>query len=74
MKTFNLEEAKKGNPVITRSGQSARIVCFDRVDKKRGGNILALICNKNKSWERPVYYNNKGTQIDGISDLDLLMQ
>ena len=34
MKEFNLEEAKAGKPVCTRSGRSARIICFDRIDKE----------------------------------------
>lgn len=41
MKRFNLEEAKAGKPVVTRDGQPARIICWDR--KKEGYPIIALI-------------------------------
>lgn len=30
MKPFDIEKAKAGNPVITRGGHQARIICFDR--------------------------------------------
>lgn len=41
MKEFNLEEARAGKPVCTRSGKKARIVCFDRKDKRYP--IIALL-------------------------------
>lgn len=41
MKPFNLEEAKKGKPVMTRDGRPARIICWDR--KKKDYPIIALI-------------------------------
>lgn len=44
MRPFNLKEAKKGKPVITRDGQSVRIVCWDR--KETDYPIIALIGDK----------------------------
>jgi hypothetical protein len=29
MKTFDLEKAREGEPVVTRDGKPARIICFD---------------------------------------------
>ena len=43
---FNLEAAKAGVPLITRDGHKLRIVCFDRIDEKRHGNIVALMLKK----------------------------
>lgn len=60
MKPFDLELAKQGHPLITRDGHLARIVCFDRIDKKDNGHLLALLLNKNKTWEMPVHYTNDG--------------
>jgi len=39
MKPFNLELAKAGEPVITRGGESVRIVC---TDMKGNYNVVAL--------------------------------
>lgn len=44
MKNFDLEAAKRGAAVCTRSGMEARIVCFDRVDLEYP--ILGLRKNK----------------------------
>ena len=60
MKSFELELAKLGAPLITRKGLPARIVCFDRVDEKYKAPILALILGNDKKWEMTVQYNNEG--------------
>lgn len=73
MTEFNLEKAKNGAKLITRSGKKARIVCYDRIDKVRNGTILALICNDKLTWERPVYYFQNGFQIDHEKSLDLFI-
>jgi hypothetical protein len=41
MKPFNLEEAKAGKPVCTRTGLPVRIICFDRLDNQY--NLIGLI-------------------------------
>lgn len=43
LKPFDLEAAKAGNPVCTRDGRKARIICFD---KKGDHPIIALIEDK----------------------------
>lgn len=45
MKLFNLEEAKKGHKVCTRSGLPARIICFDA--KNEDYPIVALVDSGN---------------------------
>ena len=46
LQSFNIEAAKAGAKVVTRSGKPARIVCFDRVDEKWKGNLVVLLLNK----------------------------
>jgi hypothetical protein len=41
MKPFNLEEAKAGKPVCTRTGLPVRIICFDYLDDHY--NLIGLI-------------------------------
>lgn len=43
MKPFDLEAAKRGEPVITKDGRSARIICFDRLDWQDHHLLVALI-------------------------------
>jgi len=73
MKNFNLEEAKKGAKLITRSGKKARIVCYDRIDTVKHGTILALICNEKNTWEMPVFYRSTGLQVDFNKQFDLFI-
>lgn len=74
MTEFNLEKAKNGAKLITRSGKQARIVCFDRTDTLKNGSILALIMNDKKTWERPVFYYQNGRQVDLEKSLDLFIE
>lgn len=74
MREFNVELAKAGAPIVTRKGNKVRIVCYDRVDTKYQGTLLALIMNKENNWERPVFYTNKGKCATALDpDLDLLV-
>jgi len=74
MREFNVEVAKAGAPLRTRKGNKARIVCYDRIDTKRNGVILALIENKSKTWEMPVYYTPEGRCATALDpDLDLMI-
>jgi len=71
---FNLELAKAGAKLVTRKGNDARIVCYDRIDTKRNGTILALVCNKEKTWEMSVNYNTDGRCTTALDpDLDLMI-
>ena len=74
LQSFNIEAAKAGAKVVTRSGKPARIVCFDRVDEKWKGNLVVLLLNKDKTWEMTLNYNEKGHTL-GSHDphLDLLI-
>lgn len=73
MREFNLEDAKNGAKVITRSGKKARILCFDRIDNVKHGHIMALVCNDKKTWEMPVFYHLDGSQAEFAKDYDLLI-
>lgn len=74
MKPFDLEAAKKGAKLVTRLGRPVRIVCYDRVDIKKGAPILALVLGPSKRYEMPVSYFNTGFQADFIKDFDLFIQ
>lgn len=75
MTGFNLELAKKGCKLITRSGLPVRIVCWDRVDKKYNAPILALVLGKDKKWEMTVQYTNEGRIPYGHNpDFDLFIE
>ena len=74
MREFNIEVAKAGAPLCTRKGNKARIVCFDRLDIKRNGVILALVENKSKTWEMAVNYTIEGKCATALDpDLDLMI-
>lgn len=45
MKPFDLERAKKGEPVITRDGRNVRIICFDHKSVDKSYTIVATIYN-----------------------------
>ena len=54
MKPFDLELAKKGHPVCTRSGLGARIICFDR---ENSGKYPIVFLHKHcGSADESVYY------------------
>lgn len=74
MRSFNVSLAQRGASIITRGGKQVRILCYDRVDEKKGGNIMALIMNDKKTWEMPAFYNNDGRVIDCYDpQLDLMI-
>lgn len=70
MEPFNLEDAKKGYPVCTRSGRKARIVCYDC---KGEYPIIALL--DANSYEVSIKYTAKGEYTSSVADhdLDLMM-
>jgi len=57
MKPFNLEEAKAGKPVCTRSGRKARIICFDA---RNDQPIVALIEDADNRFEIAYNYDIHG--------------
>lgn len=76
MKPFNIEEAKAGKPVCTRTGHHVRILCYD-ADLYQGGGcrtpIIALIRHRNV--ERIGWYSEDGKYL-GVCEheLDLFMK
>ena len=42
LQSFDLELAKQGAKITTRNKKPARIVCFDRVDKRMHGQLVVL--------------------------------
>lgn len=63
MKTFNLEEAKAGKPVITRDGRPVRIICFDKISPE-GYPLIALTYDKD-GIERIKSYDQEGRFVKG---------
>lgn len=73
MKEFKLEAAKAGEPVMTKAGKSARIICFDRKDSLYP--LLALVESNDTGEERIFSYTEKGEYTEGDpSSLDLVMK
>ena len=74
MRTFNLELAKAGEPVVTSNGKPVRIICFDHKTKDHGGPIIGLVLGKSKVHEMIVQYNLDGIQVDNVFSLNLMMK
>lgn len=77
MKPFDVERAKAGAQVVTRSGGAVRILCFDRVGTLLGrGNVVALVTERD-GHEMMAVYDNDGYFMPGKSkapcDHDLFM-
>ena len=66
MKEFNLELAKKGHPVCTRTGHPARIICWDLKDKDYP--IVALIDAYGE--EQPSKFTSEGKYNVKIEETD----
>lgn len=76
LKPFSLELVKQGNPVCTRDGRKARIICFDRrlFYKNVSYPILALV-ERSDGEDDVCCYNEKGKVLieDGAEYKDDLM-
>lgn len=59
MRTFDLEAAKAGAPVCTRSGLEARIICYDR----RGDSDCRMVALVNAGYEERVQYYSQAGKI-----------
>ena len=71
MKNFDLEAAKRGAAVCTRSGFSARIICTDRITPTECC-VVALVAKNNE--EHVWVYKSSGYFNDGVeSNNDLMM-
>ncbi|MBQ4209316.1 hypothetical protein II654_02730 [bacterium] len=51
MEKFNLEQARNGRPVVTRSGNPARIIDFGKNDNYPDFHIVALVTIKDDEVE-----------------------
>ena len=72
LKPFNLEATKAGDPVCTRDGRPARIICFNRVSDKYP--IIALVMGR-ENREDVFYYDNNGKDCyNKEKDYDLVMK
>ena len=72
MEKFNLEQAKLGKPVVTRSGKPARIINFEMNDNNSDFPIVALVTIRNDEIE--YRYNNEGKLYNNKEDsYDLMM-
>ena len=72
MEKFNLEQARNGRPVVTRSGKPARIINFEKNDNYPDFPIVALVTVKDNEVE--YRYNNEGKLYNDKEDsYDLMM-
>lgn len=72
MKNFDLAAAKAGAPVCTRSGKTARVICYDRRGSVEG-RVMALL--NEGQYESVEFYTDNGELIsDEITQKDLMMR
>ena len=75
MKAFNYEQAKAGAPVCTRKCKEARIITFDRDDKRYP---IGALVRENDKYEFPRMYSTDGKMyapgMKGDNPLDLVMR
>lgn len=72
MRNFDLEAAKAGAPMCTRSGKTARVICYDRRGSV-GSRVMALL--NEGQYESVEFYTDNGELIpDEISQKDLMMR
>lgn len=72
MREFDLAAAKAGAPVCTRSGKTARVICYDRRGSVEG-RVMALL--NEGQYESVEFYTDNGELIsDEITQKDLMMR
>lgn len=72
MKNFDLAAAKAGAPVCTRSGKTARVICYDRRGSVEG-RVMALL--NEGQYESVEFYTDNGELIpDETTQKDLMMR
>ena len=72
MRTFDLEAAKAGAAVCTRSGKTARVICYDRRGSVEG-RVMALL--NEGQYESVEFYTDNGELIpDKTTQRDLMMR
>lgn len=76
MKPFDLEAAKRGEPVQTRDGRPARIICFDRVSSDGRYPLVVAFFGCKPTHEDVSLYTPEGRYSEGCTrehPLDLVM-
>ena len=72
MKNFDLAAAMHGAPVCTRSGKTARVICYDRRGSVEA-RVMALL--NEGSYESVEFYTDNGELIpDETTQKDLMMR
>lgn len=72
MREFDLAAAKAGAPVCTRSGKTARVICYDRRGSVEG-RVMALL--NEGQYESVEFYTDNGELIpDETTQKDLMMR
>lgn len=72
MRKFDLAAAKAGAAVCTRSGKTARVICYDRRGSV-GGRVMALL--NEGQYESVEFYTDNGELIpDETTQRDLMMR
>ena len=72
MKNFDLSAAKAGAPVCTRSGKTARVICYDLRGSVEG-RVMALL--NEGQYESVEFYTDNGELIpDETTQKDLMMR
>ena len=74
MKPFDLEKAKAGEPVCTRDGCEARILCFDKINAC-STSIVALYLRDGIEYLQTYHNDGKiSSKVDSIRDLYMKSQ
>ena len=74
VKPFDLEEARKGALVETKSGRKARIVCYDRKSRAEFPLLVLIETYDGKTEESYTYPNSgKFNDLDKAYDYDLVL-
>lgn len=74
IRPFDLEEAKKGALVETKSGRKARIVCYDRKSRAEFPLLVLIEAYDGKTEDSYTYPNSgKFNDLDKAHDYDLVL-
>jgi hypothetical protein len=69
LKPFDLEAAKRGDPVVTREGLTVRIICFDR----KGDDPIVFLITSHDGSREWIYTADKQGRVVNLPNRDLFM-
>lgn len=72
-KPFDLEKAKAGAKVMTKSGHPARVICTDFKNDDKAFPIIAVVMNNSGFEDFDIYTEDGRFSTYGESDADLVM-